>query len=114
MDPQCIEIYRGKPILYGCGDVVDDYEGIGGHESFRSELRLLYLTVTDPASGNLISLQMLPLRVSRMRLQRASQTDTEWLRNTIERISRRFGIRVVTRPDNLLEVVPAANLTSKE
>ncbi|CFT30299.1 poly-gamma-glutamate synthesis protein [Mycobacterium tuberculosis] len=49
-----------------------------------------------------------------MRLQRASQTDTEWLRNTIERISRRFGIRVVTRPDNLLEVVPAANLTSKE
>lgn len=112
--PRPIEIYRGKPILYGCGDVVDDYEGIGGHESFRSELRLLYLTVTDPASGNLISLQMLPLRVSRMRLQRASQTDTEWLRNTIERISRRFGIRVVTRPDNLLEVVPAANLTSKE
>lgn len=54
--PRPIEIYRGKPILYGCGDVVDDYEGIGGHESFRSELRLLYLTVTDPASGNLISL----------------------------------------------------------
>jgi hypothetical protein len=61
--PRPIEIYRGKPILYGCGDVIDDYEGIGRHESFRADLRLLYLTRTDPTSGELVSLQMIPLRV---------------------------------------------------
>ena len=73
--PRPIEIYRGKPIMYGCGDVIDDYEGIGGHESFRADLRLLYSACTDPASGELISLQMIPLRVRQMRLERASHTD---------------------------------------
>ena len=102
--PRPIEIYRGRPILYGCGDVIDDYEGIGGHESFRSHLRLLYLASTDPASGEPLSLQMIPLRVRRMRLERASQADTAWLRETIEHISRRFRIRVIARPDALLEV----------
>jgi poly-gamma-glutamate capsule biosynthesis protein CapA/YwtB (metallophosphatase superfamily) len=103
--PRPIEIYRGKPILYGCGDVIDDYEGIGGHESFRADLRLLYLTCTDPVGGELLSLRMIPMRVRRMRLERASQTDTEWLRTTMERTSRRFGTRVEPRSGDLLEVV---------
>ena len=103
--PRPIEIYRGRPILYGCGDVIDDYEGIGGHESFRSDLRLLYLASTDPGSGRLISLHMIPLHVRRMRLERASKPDAEWLRKTIEHTSRRFKIRVAARPDDLLEVV---------
>jgi poly-gamma-glutamate capsule biosynthesis protein CapA/YwtB (metallophosphatase superfamily) len=103
--PRPIEIYRGKPILYGCGDVIDDYEGIGGHESFRGDLRLLYLTQIDSVSGQLVSLRMIPLRVRTMQLERASQTDAEWLRTTIEHTSRRFGTRVAARPDDLLEVV---------
>ena len=103
--PRPIEIYRGKPILYGCGDVIDDYEGIAGHESFRGDLRLLYLISTDPDSGELISLRMIPLRVRRMQLERASQADAEWLRATIEHTSRRFEIRVASRPDDLLEVM---------
>ena len=73
--PRPIEIYRGRPILYGCGDVIDDYEGIGGHESFRGDLRLLYLVSTDAASRELVSLRMIPMRVRRMRLERTSQTD---------------------------------------
>jgi poly-gamma-glutamate capsule biosynthesis protein CapA/YwtB (metallophosphatase superfamily) len=103
--PRPIEIYRGRPILYGCGDVIDDYEGIGGHESFRADLRLLYLTSTDPTGGELTSLQMIPLHIRRMQLERASQTDAEWLRATIEHTSRQFGIRITARPDDLLEVV---------
>jgi len=103
--PRPIEIYRGKPILYGCGDVIDDYEGIGGHESFRSDLRLLYLASTDPADGQLISLRMIPLQVRRMRLERASRTDAEWLRTTVEHTSSGFGTRVTAPSDDLLEVV---------
>jgi poly-gamma-glutamate capsule biosynthesis protein CapA/YwtB (metallophosphatase superfamily) len=103
--PRPIEIYCGKPILYGCGDVIDDYEGIGGHEKFRARLRLLYLTSTDPASGELVSLQMIPLRVRRMRLERASQADAEWLRTTLERTSREFGIHVAAGSNDLLEAV---------
>ncbi|MGB8386362.1 CapA family protein [Mycobacterium sp.] len=101
--PRPIEFYRGRAILYGCGDVIDDYEGIGGHESFRSHLRLLYLVSTDSKRGQIVSLQMIPLRVRRMRLECASRADTAWLRTTIDHISRRFRTRVVTRPDALLE-----------
>ena len=102
--PRPIEVYRGKPILYGCGDVIDDYEGIGGHQSFRGDLRVLYLTQIDSVSGQLVSLRMIPLRVQRIRLERASQTDAEWLRKTIEHTSRRFGTRIAARSDDLLEV----------
>ncbi|MGZ4510726.1 MAG: CapA family protein [Mycobacterium sp.] len=102
--PRPIEIYRGKPILYGCGDVIDDYEGIGGRESFRADLRLLYLTRIDPASGQLISLRMIPLRVRQMRLERATQCDAEWLRAIIEKTSSRFGIRVTLQRDDLLAI----------
>ena len=109
--PRPIEINGGKPILYGCGDVIDDYEGIGGHESFSPALRLLYVTCTDPANGELVSLRMIPLRVRRMRLEHAAQTDAEWLRATIEHTSRRFEIRVAARPDDLLEVMPLRSRT---
>ena len=27
-----IEVHRGKLILYGCGDFINDYEGIGGRK----------------------------------------------------------------------------------
>ncbi|GAB88688.1 CapA family protein [Gordonia rhizosphera] len=102
--PRPIEIYRSRPILYGCGDVIDDYEGIGRHESFRSDLRLLYSASIDPAGPELISLQMIPLRVRQMRLERVSHADAEWLRKTMEHTSHQFKIRVALRSEDLLEV----------
>jgi poly-gamma-glutamate synthesis protein (capsule biosynthesis protein) len=30
-----IEVYRDRPIMYGCGDFINDYAGIGGYETFR-------------------------------------------------------------------------------
>ena len=41
--PKRMEIYRGRLILYGAGDLINDYEGIGGYEEFRPELSLIYL-----------------------------------------------------------------------
>ena len=102
--PRPIELYRGNPIPYGCGDVIDDYEGIGGHESYRPDLRLLYLISINPGRGELAAIRMLPLRVRRMRLERVSETDVQWLRATMEHISRRFGIDVATVSDELLTV----------
>ena len=49
--PRPLEVYQRKLILYGCGDLVDDYEGIGSHKEFRDDLRLLYLPRLDPRSG---------------------------------------------------------------
>jgi len=92
--PQGDEIYRERLILYGCGDFLNDYEGIGGQESFRPELCLMYFPTLDPASGRLQRLALVPLRVRRFRLQRAAQEEARWLQRTLERESRAFGMRV--------------------
>jgi poly-gamma-glutamate synthesis protein (capsule biosynthesis protein) len=37
-----MEVHRGRLILYGCGDFLDDYEGIAGYEEYRGDLGLIY------------------------------------------------------------------------
>ena len=92
--PRPIEVYSGKLILYGCGDLVDDYEGITGHERYRDDLRLLYLPRLDPASGRLKELRLAPFQARQLRLHRASERDAEWLRAELDEVSRGFGSRV--------------------
>jgi len=95
--PRPIEIYRGRPILYGCGDLINDYEGIAGHEPYRDDLRLLYLVDLDPGSGELAGMRMIPMQARRMRLEHASPDDARWLRSVLDRTSRDRGARVVLR-----------------
>jgi len=45
--PRPIELYKGKLILYGCGDFITDYEGIGGYEEYRDDLALMYFPRKD-------------------------------------------------------------------
>lgn len=65
---RAIEIYRDKLVLYGCGDFLNDYEGISGHEEFRDDLVLAYLPAVQPDTGRLVELTMLPYRIRNMRL----------------------------------------------
>ena len=104
--PRPIEVYRGRLILYGCGDLVNDYEGIQPFRAFRDDLRLLYLASLEPSRG-LSLLRMVPMRVRRMRLERAGHEDTEWLRSTVEDASKRFGTRIDGQRDGTLAVTAA-------
>jgi poly-gamma-glutamate capsule biosynthesis protein CapA/YwtB (metallophosphatase superfamily) len=81
--PRRIEVHHGKLVLYGCGDLIDDYEGISGHERYRDDLRLLYFASVDPGTGELTALRMTPLRARRMRLHHASFEDAEHLRGVL-------------------------------
>jgi poly-gamma-glutamate capsule biosynthesis protein CapA/YwtB (metallophosphatase superfamily) len=92
--PRPIEVYSGKLILYGCGDLVDDYEGITGHDRYRDDLRLLYLPRLDPASGQVKELRLAPLQARQLRLHSASTGDAEWLRTVLDDVSRPFGSRI--------------------
>jgi poly-gamma-glutamate synthesis protein (capsule biosynthesis protein) len=92
--PRGIEIYRERLILYGCGDFLNDYEGIRGHESFRPELCLMYFPMLDAASRRLLRLEMVPMRERRFRLQRATEDEARWLQSALDRESRGFGTRV--------------------
>jgi poly-gamma-glutamate capsule biosynthesis protein CapA/YwtB (metallophosphatase superfamily) len=77
--PRPIEVYRGKLVLYGCGDCIDDYEGITGYENYRDDLRLLYFASVAPGTGELAALVMVPVQARNMRLRRASTADAGWL-----------------------------------
>jgi poly-gamma-glutamate synthesis protein (capsule biosynthesis protein) len=99
-----IEVYQDRPILYGCGDLINDYEGIGGYEQYRSDLVLLYFPSLDPSDGRLVRFDMSPLQVQRFRLNRASQEDADWLRENLTRISERFGTWVESGPDGNLNL----------
>lgn len=88
--PQGFEVYRGRLILYGCGDFVNDYEGIGGFESYRPELVLLYLPTLSATTGELLHLDLAPFRIRKFRLNTASGEETAWLRATLGRESTRW------------------------
>lgn len=105
--PRPIEVFGGKLILYGCGDCIDDYEGITGHQAYRPDLRLLYFASLEAGTGRLAALRMAPMQARKMRLRQAPAADRAWLRAVLDRISRGFGSRVELQPDGMLALRPA-------
>ncbi|HZV23784.1 MAG TPA: CapA family protein, partial [Luteimonas sp.] len=89
-----IEVHRGRPILYGCGDFLDDYEGIGGYGAFRGELGAMYFVTLDAADGRLLALDLVPTRIHRFRIGHARGADRRWLLRTLQRECGRFGCEV--------------------
>ena len=102
-----MESYRGKLITHGCGDLINDYEGIGGREECRDDLRLLYFVTMDQDDGRFHDVRITPMRSRRMRLERATVEDSRWVQDVLGRISRAYGSRVEGNPDNTLTVRPS-------
>ena len=102
--PKGIEIYQGKPILYGCGDFINDYEGIGGYEKYRGDLALMYFPTLDATTKKLVQLDLTPLRMKRFQLHRASEQDTEWIRDILAREGRLLGTTVTLAEHGTLRV----------
>ena len=100
--PRAIEVYRDRLILYGCGDFLNDYEGIHGYEEFRGDLALMYFAKLDLASGELIELRMTPMQIRKMRLNDAAADDAQWLEFILSRISANFGTGVEKADDGSL------------
>ncbi len=110
-----IECHRGKLILYGCGDFVNDYEGIAGQENYAPDLALMIfasLRCGDDEGaggrhGQLAALELVPLRRRRLRLERAGDADTRWLADRLDREGRGLGTRVARGADGVLRVACA-------
>lgn len=102
--PRLVEVYRGKLLLYGCGDFLNDYEGIAGYEQYRSDLVLMYLPLLG-GDGHLLEIRLVPFRTRRFRLERTNAEETRWLRDTLDRESRAFGTRMTAAADGSLRVM---------
>lgn len=58
-----IELYHKRLILYGCGDFINDYEGITGYERYRDDLALMYFVEVNPSNGEVASVRLTPMQV---------------------------------------------------
>jgi poly-gamma-glutamate capsule biosynthesis protein CapA/YwtB (metallophosphatase superfamily) len=104
--PRPLEVYRDRLILYGCGDLINDYEGIAGYEEFRDELRLLCLAPLARDGTLAGAVRLVPLRARRLRLDRASPAETAWLRTVLNEACRPFATHVETARDGTLTLAP--------
>ncbi|MFJ7074069.1 CapA family protein [Streptomyces sp. NPDC098781] len=106
--PRGVEVHRDRLILHGCGDFIDDYEGIPGYERFRDDLRIAYFVTLAADTGALVDLRMEPLLARRMRLEPAPERDRGWLHTTLDRIG--YGTHVALAPDGALTLRRTAAL----
>jgi poly-gamma-glutamate synthesis protein (capsule biosynthesis protein) len=100
--PRPMEVYRDRLILYGCGDFVNDYEGISGYEQYRDDLVLMYFATLVADSGKLIALQMVPMQIRNLRLRTPSRADAVWLKQRLAWASAPFGTRIDLDNDGVL------------
>ena len=100
--PIGIEVYRGKLVLYGCGDLLNDYEGISEHQKYRGDLSLMYFPLLDPEEGRLLGLEMHVMRIRKFRLQIASEEDTRLLQMILGREGAQFGTNADWQGSNRL------------
>ncbi len=100
-----VEVYKGKLIIYGCGDFLNDYEGIAGFEYYRSDLGLMYFATAEISTGRLVSLLMIPTCIKLFRVNLASRADARWIRDVLNREGERFGTGFDLGRDNILRLL---------
>jgi poly-gamma-glutamate synthesis protein (capsule biosynthesis protein) len=96
---KAIEVFKSRLILYGCGDFLTDYEGISGYERFRGDLALMYLIDFDSRTGQLVSARLVPMKMRRLRLERAPASDAESLSDLLNELGAPFGTRTRLNKD---------------
>lgn len=102
--PKAMEVYGGRLIMYGCGDFLNDYEGIRGHGAYRGDLVLMYLPRLSSRDGSLLGLKLVPFRIRNFRLNHTLPEESAWLSSTLDRECRRFGGRVGRAADGTLDL----------
>ncbi len=99
-----LEVYNKKLILYGTGDFINDYEGIGGLKQYRPDLVLMYLATIDGRNGHVIKLELIPLKIRKMKLENASEEDVLWIQSLLDRECRTERVRFLLSNRNTLEM----------
>ncbi len=101
---KALELHHSRPILYGCGDFLTDYEGIEGDERYRGDLAGMYFVTLSPTEDEPAQVRLVPMQVRHFQLSRASATDARWIWQMLNREGAQFGTAVSLNADNSLTV----------
>jgi poly-gamma-glutamate synthesis protein (capsule biosynthesis protein) len=95
---QGIEVYKGRPILYSTGDVVDDYMV---DRKFRNDLQLLFeLTLSR---DRLEAIRLHPLRIDQCQARPATATDLDFIVPRMQSMCEPFGTSI-TKTNGVLQL----------
>jgi hypothetical protein len=86
--------WRTRTAITGAAD-----EGISGYEQYRDDLVLTYFPTMDLDTARLAAIRMVPLRIRKFQLQRASPEDAAWLRSRFNECSAAYGCRTTALDD---------------
>lgn len=95
--PMPLEIHEGRLVLYGCGDLINDYEGIVRHGrdglegALPGDIGCLYFAHLDPGSGALVRLEIVPFERRRLQLVPAGAEARRWMITRVLQASTRRG-----------------------
>lgn len=87
---QGIELYHGKPILYACGDFIDDY---AVDPAERNDLSCLFEVIID--NGRVTRLSLYPVRIKGLRVNFATDEDLQWMHRWLRDRMAEFNTRLV-------------------
>ena len=71
---QGVKVYRGSPILYGTGDLVDDY---AVHPTLRNDRQLLF--EFDLSAAGLARFSLHPVVIESFRVRPADELSRDWI-----------------------------------
>ena len=94
---QGIEVYRNKLILYDTGDFVDDYYVT---PALRNDQSFFYIVHAD--SNGIIKLELIPVLISNMQVNRATGRDYEQTVRRLKDLSEPFGTQFLEEADRLV------------
>ena len=95
---QGVELYEGCPILYDCGDFVDDYRV---DSELRNDRSFLFELDTD-SDGAIEELRLVPIEIDDCAVQTASTRAAEWSRERMHERSEPFGTEFRRDGDHLV------------
>lgn len=96
---QGIEIYKGKLIMYGTGDFIDDY---AVDPLLRNDQTFLFLVTLS--KGKINKIELIPSIISLMQVNRAYGSDFEEISEKMIMLSKEMETKIIKK-ENKLEVV---------
>jgi poly-gamma-glutamate synthesis protein (capsule biosynthesis protein) len=75
-----------------------------GYEQYRDELVLMFFPSLNPVTGQLVELRITPMQIRKIRVNRASSADARWVCDTLNRVSRAFGVHAALMSDGTLKL----------
>lgn len=88
--PIGIEIYKNTPVLYGCGDLINDYEGIASQYEIERDFTFMYFLEFDVRTWMLKHLDLVPFQRKKFTLNYASNEKCHELLQLIQKKSACF------------------------